>query len=317
MEWPASPWECAAPESYLLLHFKKHQAKQALKLGVLELIARRQLELVEVLRPRMFGTPKRDSLLVWGPRPKRSTMPLDTLEPLMEVLGEQAGVMYALAEVRADADSATGVLVSDFARAVVRRFGSVNGYVSNVVRSALEARGWVHREPYRILGVFPAKRWALTPAGLAAQGDLLWRVQYGNRELGRLVDDDPSRAVAFVGLAGASILLMDDARPHLQRLRDRLESGYRSDVGASGDGGGIAHSPATTDTGAAADASGLSSVDLGALDLGALDSALGGLDLGALDSLDAAMDAVDAGVDSGADGGGGGGGGDGGGGGGD
>ena len=48
MEWPASPWPASAPESHLLLHFSKPDAKQALKLAVLELVARGWLQLVEV-----------------------------------------------------------------------------------------------------------------------------------------------------------------------------------------------------------------------------------------------------------------------------
>ena len=88
-----------------------------------------------------------------------------------------------------------GVDVKDFAQAVVKRFGSVDGYLQQAVRPALQERGWVAPQRYRILGIFPATRWVLTPEGSAAQGDLLWRVQYGNRELGRLVDDDPSRAI--------------------------------------------------------------------------------------------------------------------------
>ena len=85
---------------------------------------------------------------------------------------------------------------------------------------------------YRILGLFPATRWVLTPEGSAAQGDLLWRVQYGNRELGRLVDDNPTRAIAFAGLAGAAVLLMDDARPHLLRLREQLAAGAQAQAQA-------------------------------------------------------------------------------------
>jgi len=113
----------------------------------------------------------------------------------------------------------------------------------------------------------------------------LWRIQYGNRELGTLVDDDPARAVAFLGLAGAAVLLMDDARPHLKRLRERLEAGAQPSSVADTSSMGI-----------------MGGGDAGAIDLAGLDGALGGLDLGALDAVDAAFSGVDAGVDAGAGG---------------
>ena len=50
-QWPASPWAASAPESYLLLHFQRRpEGKEALKLGILELLARHRLRLVEVER---------------------------------------------------------------------------------------------------------------------------------------------------------------------------------------------------------------------------------------------------------------------------
>jgi hypothetical protein len=141
-------------------------------------------------------------------------------------------------------------------------------------------------------------------------------VAYGNRELGRLVDEPPERAIAFAGLAGAAVLLMDDARPHLKRLRERLVEGARPEAQAAAAGtvgvdgtpvvGGAALDAAAVPDGGGLDLSGvdLSGVDLSGVDLSGVDLAdLGGFDLGALDGLDAAFDAVgaiDAGVDSGA-----------------
>ncbi|HVG98656.1 MAG TPA: hypothetical protein VNK05_17245, partial [Chloroflexota bacterium] len=49
LRWPASAWAASAPESYLLLHYQRRpEAREALKLGILELLARRALHLVEV-----------------------------------------------------------------------------------------------------------------------------------------------------------------------------------------------------------------------------------------------------------------------------
>ena len=67
LRWPASAWAASAPESYLLLHHQRRPvAKEALKLGILELLARRALQLVEVERSGLFGRRSRASVLVAG-----------------------------------------------------------------------------------------------------------------------------------------------------------------------------------------------------------------------------------------------------------
>lgn len=61
LDWPASPWDGASPESYLLLHFsRKPNRTQPLKLGLMKLVARKRLRLIEATRQRRFGRPKTD-----------------------------------------------------------------------------------------------------------------------------------------------------------------------------------------------------------------------------------------------------------------
>lgn len=350
LEWPASAWGPSAPESYLLLHFQRPEPKEALKLGILELIARRRLRLVEVVQRGLLGRTHKGSVLAQGASGAPLSAPLELLWGVFRSQQARTFLIWPGSPRPADQSAALsgeevqGVEVEVYARAVIGETGSLEGYLSEWVRAALVERGWVQAQRYRMLRLFPATRWVLTPAGVAAQGDLLWRVEYGNRELGQLVDDDPPRALAFAGLAGAAVLLMDDARPHLQRLRQRLAAGGQGDAtgtgslaGAAGYGAGgtvgdapagFAAGEAARDVGATADIPsgpqtipdmGMAGIDAGP-DLSGLDFsglAFSGLDLGALGGLDAAVSAVDAGVDagaSGADGGGGdGGGGDGGG----
>jgi hypothetical protein len=70
LEWPASPWPASAPESYLLLHFQRRpQGKEALKLGILELLARHRLRLVDVERKGLLGRRSQASSLIWGTPP--------------------------------------------------------------------------------------------------------------------------------------------------------------------------------------------------------------------------------------------------------
>ena len=243
MEWPASPWPASAPESHLLLHFSRPDAKYALKLAVLELVARGWLQLVEAQKTGLFGRAHKEAVLSRGRRAGGGFL-LPALLPLWRIfdgLGPKSFVPWQPGSVAPSSSewqppapvtsmgrarglagaavhkpvrrrqprraSVSGVEVRRFALGVVRKLGSVDGYVAKVVRPVLVDRGWVAGECYRVLGVFPSTRWVLTPQGVAAQGDLLWRVDYGNRELGRLVDDAPDRAIAFAGLAGAALLL--------------------------------------------------------------------------------------------------------------
>ena len=279
-EWPAAPWECAAAESHVLLHFDaarrgsgavKH-AKQALKLGLLELTARRRLRVETVRVRRMLGRWGTKTVFVRG---QGDGKPLpQTLPHLLAALGEEPAQEYEVAD--GSGRKVWGVEASALVRRILKRSGGkVQGYVFGVLQPALRERGWAAQERYRVLGLFPARRWTLTRSGMEAQGDLLWRVEYGNREMGRMVSEDPSRALAFVGLSGAALLLMSDALPHVQQLRHLLDEEQRR---LTSDG--MAGTMIVTDGG---------DVD-----------AVASLDLSALDGIDAAMNAVDAGVDAGA-----------------
>ena len=276
LAWPAAPWECAAAESHVLLHFDatrggsgagKH-AKQALKLGLLELTARRRLRAETVRVKRMFGRWGTKTVFVRG---EGDGKPLpQTLPHLLAALGEEPAREYELAD--GSGRRVWGVEPTALVRRIVQRSGgNVRGYVSDVLRPALEGRGWVSRERRRVLGIFPARRWVLTRDGMEAQQDLLWRVEYGNRQMGRLVSEDPARALAFVGLSSAALLLMSDALPHVRRLREVIDEEERRLAPDSAMGMNFAAADGATN-----------------------------LDLSALDSIDAAMDAVDSGVDAGA-----------------
>lgn len=321
LEWSATPWEPSAPESYLLLHFQRPEPKEALKLAMLELIARHRFRLEEVEQRGFFGRRHKGSVLVHGTSDAPLSPVLDFLWTVFQRLPVSTFATWRGDPSHRAADTAGleihGVEVKDYAQAVVKETGSVEGFLTDRVRPALAERGWIESQRHRVLGLFPTTRWTLTPAGVAAQGDLLWRVEYGNRELGHLVDDDPQRALAFAGLAGAAVLLMDDARPHLQRLRERLAAGSQPTTDAVG--GGIMAASDTSGTwdvtaGATPDALGPANppLDLGAAPApGTIDTGFdfgAALDLSAFDGIDAAVSAVDAGVDAaaGADGGGGG-----------
>ncbi len=97
------------------------------------------------------------------------------------------------------------------------------------------------------------------------------------------VDDAPAQALAFLGFAGSSSLLMEGLHPDLRRLREQRHTEAGAYLGAEGNDPEAGWGDTLND-----------------LDLGALD-------LSVLDGLDGALSAIDAAVGSGGGGDGGGG----------
>lgn len=297
-QWPRTRWELSAPESYVLLNGPGASGAEAFKLALLELVTRGSLRLATGQRKGAFGRRQEVSVLARG---ERAGAPDEAaLSAVWRIFEAQRSQVYE--------NGVTGVAVDEFAKAAARTYGSIGKYAGTVVLPALSNRGFYRSESYRVLWLFPATRQVLTPQGEAERSELQERLELAEQEFGSLVNRDPRRALAFLALAGASVLLVNELYPDLQRLQAQLgrrpeEGGGDSDVddeGDSGEGGGL---------------------DLAGFDLGGFD--LGGLsldfDLSAFEAIGDAFSAIDSGVDSGGggDSGGGDGGGDGGGGGGD
>lgn len=280
--WPRNRWELSAPESHALLYGADGDAKQQFKLAVLELVARKSLVLEEVEESGYFG-PKRTSILAAGPERGRTP----ESRPLAAVLRLHGGIPQ-----HPFPGGVTGVPVADLASAAVKKYGTLTKFTQSEVMSALEARGLYRREEYRVLWVFPATRWTLTTTGQAARSDLEGTTKLGERSFGTWVESEPARAMAFLGVAGSSVLLMDGIHSDLRRLQEEGEAtGYGGYAGPVGGGEGA---PGTEP----------GEFDAGALDFGGLD-----FDFGALGDLGGALDSIGAGVDAGGGGGGDGGGG--------
>jgi hypothetical protein len=319
-EQRATRWEGSAPEAYLLLHFAAPEGKRALQLAVLELVARRRLRLHPVRRTGARGRAWRDTVLAGGdgpadplPAPLQTLLDLHAAQPAWRFpvwggpgAGDEWGGPGGL--------WVQGVEVRRFVAAVRERFGSLAGFLAEGLRPALVERGWVHQEPYRALRVIPRKRWALTPGGVAAQRDLRARVAYGDRALEDLVRDDPRRALDFLALAGAALLVMPDALRHASPLYAHLGAqGRAQSVGPAGDGTLVAGDAAASGAldappaGAPGDPLArdiLASSILSGLELGAADGAggAGGAGSGALGivgAVEAAFGPTGAGLDGG------------------
>ena len=286
-EMPSSRWELPAPESHVLLAGVKGSGKQAMKLALLELVARRLLAIVTVEESGRLRT-SRTAVLV--PGAARSQPTARSLQALLE--------LYAQASPRTYKDGTTGVAVAELATAARKRYRTLGGYVETEVLPELARLGLYAREEYKRLGLFRATRWVRTPEGEAARADLQGRMAAGQGVFGRWVSEDPSRALAYVALAGSSVLLMSDLHPELQRLREqqRAQAGGETAAYSSGDLGDESEREPSSEE-----------LDTGELDVGGAD--FGGLDLQAFDGFDAIDSGVDSGGDSGGDGGGDGGGG--------
>ena len=282
-------------------------AKQALKLALLELTTRRWLRTETVA---VAGDRGRTTTLTVFTRGESAALagagPPETIAPLWAAYESHAPAVHEIAG--GSGVQVRGVEAGALVRRILERVGGLLNYSSRVVFRSLERQGWARWEKYKLLWIIPAVRPVLTRSGMEAQADLLWRIQYGNREFGRLVSVDPQRALAFVGLSGAALLLMSDALPHVRALRDLVETEQRR---------AAALGQTATPAGALTDSSGMT--DVGAVDAvhfmpavdaaDALDaesnldvSALDHVDLSALDGMNSALSAVDASIDAAGDG---------------
>ena len=305
--WPTDThgWELSAPESLVLRDGADADRALAVKLGLMELIARGSVRLVAVSGRNWIGRPRTQRILASGSRPMPTSGPLARIGAAIQGTKEKAFD-----------DGTVGRTIEDVAKTF---FGSrFNGrrYVDRVILPALEAQGLFRREEGRLLGFIPRVRWVRTRDGDQRRGRLLVMLDDGERILARSGVPNATDSAAFLALAGSAALLMTGQYPELAELTERLRHQQQSADGTvvASSGGGSSQAPSDSDP--PFDTSPTPMPEAGAFDVDA--QALGDLDLSAFDGIDSAFDAIDSGVDAGsADGGGGDGGGDGGGGGGD
>lgn len=211
--WPKSHWKLTAPESYALLYGSKAEGPQVFKLALLELVARGWLKLGEIEKRRVSsGRDQKIATLGYGAKRRGSGgRPLDAVLELFEPHASWAS----------EGGGSGLVPVSALALATRSRYGSFKNYVEVEVMPALAARGLYQQKERRILGLFPTSRWEITRTGEAARVELEGNRSLGRDQFHRWVDSDPSQALAFLGITGSSVLLMEELHPDIQRLRER------------------------------------------------------------------------------------------------
>ena len=303
-------WQLTAPESLAIRDGPSADRAQAIKLGLLELITRNSLRLVDATGRNWRGRDQVEKLLVRGSQPL----------PSSGALARIATAFHNTPEKRF-ADGKSGRAIKDVARTFAtdpRTRG--NRYVQEVLLPELAGRGLYVRQLDHVLGIFPRTRWFLTSEGERRRAELLDMLANGERDLARAPNRDPRQAAAVLATAGAAALLRTSAYLEMAELSRRL----RQDAG-SGDGGttiaagGGTYSDSPDEAPSGPDPTFPQpsptptpdpSADPGAFNFET--TTFVEVDLSAFDGIDSAFDAVDSGVDAG---GGDGGGGDGGGGG--
>lgn len=238
-----SRWEMTAPESWTLLNGVS-ASTQPFKLALTELLMRGALKIVES-KGRFRG---KTVLLVDGPKaqPPREA----SLAPVWE--------LYRSSKTKTT-DEGTGVPVNELAKNAQSKFGTVGAYVTKHVVPQLHQRGLVEERSKKVLFVFNKTSWELTPAGQAKKDELQGVLDEGKANMPSWVSSDPTRAAAYLGAAGAAILLAPTLFPQLRQL------GQVTDVG----------------------------------DYHYEDDSDWGFDLSSFDSIDSAFESIDSSVDAG------------------
>jgi hypothetical protein len=290
-------------EAYVLISLPRFDARKALKLGLMGLLAQRVLRMETENRPGLFRTRHIPHLYV-APGVPRALPPV---------------VASLVAVVRsAEPEGTMKKVVAEAMRAYGR---SLAGFAGDRVLPSLAARGLAEPRKRRLLGLIPATRFYRTPSGETEKARLD-AVMRDAREIPRYLDSDPAQAAALAVAAGAAILLVEGLRPHYDALSRALRpppdggndgAGYTTGFDGLHDSSrhdsGIPDNASFSDT-ANFDSANLDSAnfdfanfDFANFDFGSID--FGAFDAGGFDSFDAGFSDAGGGDGGGGDGGGG------------
>lgn len=265
-------------EALVLLDPNKSQGKEAVKVSLMWLLAKKHLTASLEDRPGFWGQflSKKTYLRTDG------NVPADLPADLRAVRGlaMRAGAM------------------DEFITAARAEYGTeLNGFVQQIIIPSLMRRGLLEARTDTVLFVFPRTRYFRTPTGEASQQNIE-KLMMQAREIPDFLDRSPAQAAAVVASLGALVLIMPELRSHFSGIADAMRRRHTTDSSyVSDSSGGLSSSsssPATEDK---------------PFEFEAFDAA-------GFETFDASMSALDSGFDA-ASSGGDGGGGDGGGGGGD
>jgi hypothetical protein len=230
-QWPLGPWPFTAPEAHALLQLghehlgaslgedlrafgllRSPHSPRAFRLGLLELVARRLLELVETERRVIFGATTVTPVLTPGPLFPSERRPAPLVPAALQPLWD----LYTNSPWSISQDGTAGVPLDSFICGAHYRYTDVippwgtsnlHRYERRAVVPALVARGLCAEEAGRTLGIFPRGRLVLTREGQAALAHLQKLLIRLFQDFPQWVSSDPPRALALVRQAGAAVLL--------------------------------------------------------------------------------------------------------------
>jgi hypothetical protein len=275
------PAQLTAAEALVLQNPQLAQGRAALKVTMMELLARRILTMRHDERKGMFGRNQRTDYLVLASNAAQLTPQAAHIRAVVNMLraadasGQGAAMTTVLAQAR-------------------KTFGAdLSAFQNKHVLPMLIERGLV--EPYQAkrLGIFSTTKYRPTTQGDIVRQQLAMHLEQA-RALPNVIERDPMQAAVLVATLGSSVLLVDELKPFYSRLSQAMRT-------AANDAGGDVLVVDNDDN--IEDSSTLDSHDFGGFDF----------DFDAFDSLDSSQDAFDSSFDSssdsGSDGGGDGGGG--------
>lgn len=192
----------------------------ALKLAMLELIARGLMELAVVERRGRLGRRHRETLVIGMP---------GAAEPTNAVLAQPWRVVRDTPE-EAQSDGTTGRRLIDVAQQAVAEWKDAGGFAKAVVVESLARRGLMERTTKRWLGLVPRPVTSPTPNGEAFAARITSELDQ-LRKLPQVVRDDPRAAAQYAGAVSPVVILLGAGGPD----RRKLDEAFRRIQESSGD----------------------------------------------------------------------------------
>lgn len=194
----------------------------ALKLAMLELIARGLMELTVVERRGRLGRRYRETLLIVAP---------GATEPVNAVLAQPWRAVKETEE-EVQPDGSTGRRLADVAQRAVSEWKDSGGFADAVVVESLVRRGLMARSKKKWLGLLHRPVTKRTPNGDAFAARITSELDQ-LRKLPQAVRDDPGAAAQHAGAVSPVIILLGAGGPD----RRKLDEAFRRIQDSPGDDG--------------------------------------------------------------------------------
>ncbi len=262
-----------AAEALVLQNPQLNQGRAALKLTLMELLARRIVTMRRDERKGMFGRTQHTDYLELAPDAAQRIPDVAHVRSVIEMIraADKKGYDATMLEVISQARKTFG---ADLA-----------AYHSKHVVPNLIGRGLIEAYQAKRLGIFTTTKYRHTAQGETVRQQLAAHLEQA-RALPKTIERNPAQAAALVATLGGSILLVDELKPYYGRLSQAMRPG-------GGDAGVYIGDDDDSDND---DSSSLDSSDFGFGDFGSFD-----FDFNTFHTLDTSMDAFDSSFDSSAD----------------